>query len=44
MLNDIANRLTVIENEYYVREFIEQQKKQNEETTRLLNLIHSAIG
>ena len=44
MLNDIANRLTVIENDNYVREFIEQQKKQNEETTRLLNLIHNAIG
>ena len=44
MLNDIANRLTVIGNDNYVREFIEQQKKQNEETTRLLNLIHNAIG
>ena len=44
MLNDIANRLTVIENDNYVREFIEHQKKQHEETTILLNLIHSAIG
>ena len=44
MLNDIANRLTIIENDNYVREFIEHQKKQNEETTRLLNLIHNAIG
>jgi len=44
MLNDIANRLTIIENDNYVREFIEHQKKQNEETTRLLNIIHNAIG
>ena len=44
MLNDIANRLTVIENDNYVIEFIEQQKKHNEETTRILNLIHNAIG
>ena len=35
MLNDIANRLTVIENDNYVREFIEHQKKQNEETMRV---------
>ena len=44
MLNDIANRLTVIETDNYVREFIEYQKQHNEEMTRLLNLIHDAIG
>ena len=44
MLNDIANRLTAIEHDNYVREFIEQQKKHNEETTKLLNMIYDAIG
>jgi DNA-directed RNA polymerase subunit M/transcription elongation factor TFIIS len=44
MLNDIANRLTAIEHDNYVREFIEQQKKHNEETTRLLNMLYDAIG
>ena len=44
MLNDIANRLTVIEADNYVKEFIEYQKQQNEEINKLLNLIHSAIG
>lgn len=44
MLNDIANRLTAIEHDNYVREFIEQQKKHNEETTRLLNMVFDAIG
>ena len=44
MLNDIANRLTIIESDNYVREFIEYQKQQNEEMTRLLNIIHDAIG
>ena len=29
---------------YDVREFIEQQKKHNEETTRLLNMVFDAIG
>ena len=44
MLTDIANRLTAIENNNYLREFVEQQKKQNEETTRLLNMVYDAIG
>ena len=43
MLNDISKRLTVIETITFVREFIEYQKQQNQEMTRLLNLIHSAI-
>lgn len=44
MLNDIANRLTIIENDNFLKEFIEYQRKQNEETTRLLNLIQDVLG
>ena len=36
MLNDIANRLTVIEHDKYIREFIEHQKKQNENNDAII--------
>lgn len=44
MLNDLANSLNAIEHDTCITEFIEYQKKHNEETTKLLKMIYEAIG